>query len=642
MQDIDEEAKLNASMKAQLVAKTNKNLHDLTKAEVLGLGKRASQGHKVNTRILGNTDIFSGIQKPQPNSIDRSQNVNYNADNTKNFSNKVSAAKEFERMKKVQISRQNLIQLCLQSSCKTRPPIMAWERWQATEKLREQLQILKSNGNTDCIRDWILPFFNQPNISHSKKKRKMNNCSSIVVNDDSTTGNNTDFLRDLSRVGINECEAIMIANNMLEQSCRMVLEIKTSKNSQDEEKRVEVIRNMYSYDIIYCKKLLKLNISHFQKLKYMWEKTSGIKFKSSQNSLPLDPVIDPNLTKKQRKKELKKMRREEIQNLASDNKMKLSIKEDPSESMFHKDLYCMLTRYHSLLGHGMQCAASEHVFDCLNKHLKVDFECFASPLNSRYVRFCSAFPDVDRAFGSVGSFFETFSSKESFLKHFSRGGFFEANPPFINYIMEEMVLHIENLMNSVGDDDRIPLLFAIVVPGWSECKSWQMLQDSRYNCLFSIDSKSDSGKKGILIAAADHGYVSGAQHQRKDRYLESPFDSALFVLANNAAMIELLSTSFASNLKKGTIRKAFSIYLKQQHFEEEIRKAFANAHPTDAMKERRKNEGRGFGNKDGGGGVYKGKKSKKKTDISTKQNQPLKISSMPRVGKIKSKHRIRK
>ena len=51
----------------------------------------------------------------------------------------------------------------------------------------------------------------------------------------------------------------------------------------------------------------------------------------------------------------------------------------------------------------------------------VNMECFASPLNSRYARFCSAFPDTDAAFGSRGSFF-----------HFRpTHGSFQANPPFV-------------------------------------------------------------------------------------------------------------------------------------------------------------------------------------------------------------------
>jgi hypothetical protein len=49
-------------------------------------------------------------------------------------------------------------------------------------------------------------------------------------------------------------------------------------------------------------------------------------------------------------------------------------------------------------------------------------------------------------------------------------------------------------------------------------------------------------------------------------------------------------------------------------FEEDLRKAFSMAIPSVAMRERRIKEGRGFGDLDGGGGVYKGKKINKKNN----------------------------
>ncbi len=33
----------------------------------------------------------------------------------------------------------------------------------------------------------------------------------------------------------------------------------------------------------------------------------------------------------------------------------------------------------------------------------------------------------------------------------------------------------------------------------------------------------------------DHGFCDGAQHQRQDRFRESPFDTAIFILQNAAA-----------------------------------------------------------------------------------------------------------
>jgi hypothetical protein len=49
---------------------------------------------------------------------------------------------------------------------------------------------------------------------------------------------------------------------------------------------------------------------------------------------------------------------------------------------------------------------THQVFDVLLRRFDCRTECFASPLNCRYGRFCSAFYDTDGAFGSLGSFFD--------------------------------------------------------------------------------------------------------------------------------------------------------------------------------------------------------------------------------------------
>ena len=108
----------------------------------------------------------------------------------------------------------------------------------------------------------------------------------------------------------------------------------------------------------------------------------------------------------------------------------------------------------------------------------------------------------------------------------------------------------------------------------------------------------------VAIAAKDHGYCSGAQHQRKDRYLEAPYDTIVFVLQNKQGKHEHGSTICTTDGK--------------QLFERDLRAAFSTAIPTEAMKQRRLKEGRGFGDLDGGGGVYKGKKHNKNKPLSPK------------------------
>ena len=53
-------------------------------------------------------------------------------------------------------------------------------------------------------------------------------------------------------------------------------------------------------------------------------------------------------------------------------------------------------------GFGMQAALPVPIFECLHRLFGVTFECFASPLNSYFKQYCSAFPDTDSYFGSRG------------------------------------------------------------------------------------------------------------------------------------------------------------------------------------------------------------------------------------------------
>ena len=98
-------------------------------------------------------------------------------------------------------------------------------------------------------------------------------------------------------------------------------------------------------------------------------------------------------------------------------------------------LFSLLLRYDSLGGDGFQAALNANAFGVLRRRFGVDFECFASPLNCRYDRFCSAFADVDAPFGSCGSFFDAFALPPAAPPP---EGCYEANPPFVPALVEAM------------------------------------------------------------------------------------------------------------------------------------------------------------------------------------------------------------
>ncbi|KAI9996121.1 hypothetical protein PInf_013302 [Phytophthora infestans] len=172
-------------------------------------------------------------------------------------------------------------------------------------------------------------------------------------------------------------------------------------------------------------------------------------------------------------------------------------------------LFCLLLRYESLDGGGFQAALNEECFDVLLKEFDCKMECFASPLNCRYSRFCSAFLDTDFAFGSVGSFFD-FSP---------RSGCFEANPPFIPKVIKRMADHMTALLNAADG----PLAFIVIIPAWQETEGWQQLNASRFN------------QRHLLIPQKQHGYCEGKQQIRKTRWRIASFDTSVFFWQNSKA-----------------------------------------------------------------------------------------------------------
>eukprot|EP00908_Phaeocystis_cordata_P012394 Transcript_23376.p2 GENE.Transcript_23376~~Transcript_23376.p2 ORF type:complete len:199 (+),score=70.06 Transcript_23376:525-1121(+) len=68
-----------------------------------------------------------------------------------------------------------------------------------------------------------------------------------------------------------------------------------------------------------------------------------------------------------------------------------------------------------------------------------------------------------------------------------------------------------------------PLAFVVVLPGWLDSAGWQAL------------AASPLRRATLQLAAADHGFVDGAQHTRAYAFRQSPYDTTLFFLQTDAA-----------------------------------------------------------------------------------------------------------
>jgi len=178
----------------------------------------------------------------------------------------------------------------------------------------------------------------------------------------------------------------------------------------------------------------------------------------------------------------------------------------------------------------------------------VAVECFASPLNARFERFCSAFADVDAPFGSLGSFFD-FTPTE---------GSYEANPPFEPQTMLAAVTRAEALL-SQSEALGTPLSFAFIVPSWASMPFHRQLLRSRWlrgadghrasgdgpAAAEQTSKHAESGDQGaavgsmpaaLQLAAEGHAFVDGAQHLKEcasERFRVSSFDTTVAVLQSS-------------------------------------------------------------------------------------------------------------
>uniref|UniRef100_A0A8C7RL06 mRNA (2'-O-methyladenosine-N(6)-)-methyltransferase n=1 Tax=Oncorhynchus mykiss TaxID=8022 RepID=A0A8C7RL06_ONCMY len=192
--------------------------------------------------------------------------------------------------------------------------------------------------------------------------------------------------------------------------------------------------------------------------------------------------------------------------------------DDPRFEKFLSRVWCLIKRYLVMFGAGvnegtgLQGALPVPVFEALNKQFGVTFECFASPLNSYFKQFCSAFPDTDGFFGSRGPF----------LNFSPASGSFEANPPFSEELMDAMVTHFEKLLEKSSE----PLSFIIFVPEW---------RDPLTPALHRMETSAFL-RHQMSVPAFEHEYRSGSQHicKKEEMYYKAVHGTVIIFLQNAA------------------------------------------------------------------------------------------------------------
>ena len=115
-------------------------------------------------------------------------------------------------------------------------------------------------------------------------------------------------------------------------------------------------------------------------------------------------------------------------------------------------LWAIVFRYQLLGSNNHQLAVLPNIMESMTRDYNLNFECFASAINSTYPRYCSIYYDLEKYFGSVGSFFRITPIKGTF-------GF---NPPYQKDIIE---LGINKLFGFLEKSTE-SLTFIITIPIW--------------------------------------------------------------------------------------------------------------------------------------------------------------------------------
>jgi hypothetical protein len=103
----------------------------------------------------------------------------------------------------------------------------------------------------------------------------------------------------------------------------------------------------------------------------------------------------------------------------------------------------------------------------------------------------------------------------------------QANPPFVESVMEHMARKIELLLTMYRSSE-IPWSFAVIVPGWDDdsCVSYKIMSNSIF-CRPRINFK-------LVLEAREHNYRPGMQQREIRDEQASNVNTFVFFLQNDA------------------------------------------------------------------------------------------------------------
>ena len=177
-------------------------------------------------------------------------------------------------------------------------------------------------------------------------------------------------------------------------------------------------------------------------------------------------------------------------------------------------IWIILFRYQLLSSNNNQLAVLPNILENMKIDYKLSFECFASAINSTMPNYCSIYYDVEKYFGSIGSFFNMIPTK----------GTYSFNPPYqhdiINNGIEKIIKYLDNTIDE--------LTFIITIPIWDiEGKEYMAtnLTENNNNIIKYDDFN-------IISVIKQSTYFKGLKMISKDKF--TYFDHNFYLFKNES------------------------------------------------------------------------------------------------------------
>jgi len=143
-----------------------------------------------------------------------------------------------------------------------------------------------------------------------------------------------------------------------------------------------------------------------------------------------------------------------LKNIILPNKIynKLVLNYTGPKNKIDEYLWSILFRYQLLSSNNHQLGVLPKILSQMNQDYNLNFECFASSINATFKNYCSIYYDLEKYFGSIGSFFNIIPIK----------GTFGINPPYQKDIINSTINKLFKFLN----DSKDFLTFIITIPIW--------------------------------------------------------------------------------------------------------------------------------------------------------------------------------